>query len=218
MSEIDLIPSQYRQLLLMRKYWHHFFIAALCLSLVALLIYLILSLQLRELSNELRDLQREKAVSTLQSEDLVRLTAEKEDLNRQWQLLNGLRGGTSAQDMFHAIDQALQGEEVWFQRWDFNRAGTVVSEKNSAVSSGYFIVLPQNDGNKTPQTWQIKTHMTISGEAKDHAALSQFIQRLFGHEKIIDVKVQSTSRRQYDKVQVVQFELVVLVNNQGKVS
>ena len=218
MSEIDLIPSKYRQLLLMRLYWTRFIKLALGISIIAMLIYLVLSIQLRELNNELRALQREKAISTLQRDELTRLTAEKENLDRQWQLLTGLRGGTSAQDMFHAIDQALQGEEVWFQRWEFNRAGTIVKQKNNAVNAGYFIVLPQNGNNKGSQAWQIKTHMTISGEAKDHAALSQFIQRLFSHEKIIDIKVQSTSRRQYEKLQVVQFELVVLVNNHAKVS
>ena len=55
--------------------------------------------------------------------------------------------------------------------------------------------------------------MTIHGEAKDHAALSTFVQRLFRQKDIEDVRIQRSA--QSDRG--VEFQLaVVLVTQAGE--
>ena len=38
----------------------------------------------------------------------------------------------------------------------------------------------------------VETHMTITGQARDHEALSRFVNGLYAQSTVVDVRVQST--------------------------
>jgi len=213
MSEIDLIPSDYRE-----RLWHlRFFRNSGLLLVLIIALFMLLTGIVSYLSTRILDevelLQTEKEITTRQRDQLEQLTDHKNELQRQLKLLSELRGGTTAEHIIHSQDGVLREDEVWFLDWKFHRDGEVIDQEQAAVSTGYFLVVPTEGKKNKAEAWQIKTHMTIRGQARDHEALSQFVHRLFSLSIIVDVRVLKTSIRRYDAVNVVDFDLAIIVNN-----
>lgn len=215
MTEIDLIPSDYRRRRLMGRWagW----VGRLALGLVALMLTSagLLGYLTQQTQARLAELQAQKAVSTQQRAELEALRSEKSKLEQQLRLLNGLRSGTAARSMFQTVDQALEGDRVWFESWGFRRAGTPVEPSREGEETGYFIVVPSGRREDRPQTWQIETHMTIKGQAMDYADLSAFVSRLIQQAEIQDVRVLKTGLRPSGAVSVVDFEIAVTVQGEA---
>ncbi|MEE8427922.1 MAG: PilN domain-containing protein [Gammaproteobacteria bacterium] len=213
MTDIDLIPTDYRRSLWLR---HKLFIfAALCGGIVALTTAAHLSLGhwVSGVKADIGVLQVQQKIATQQREELTRREAKKKSYEYQLVLLEGLRSGAAAEKMFITIDRALRDNEVWFLNWEFKRAGEVVTEGPSTVNTGYFIVVPAGAGRKKAETWRIDTHMTIRGEALDHAALSRFVRRLIDQPEIQDARVIRTATRTQAETRVVNFEMAVIVHS-----
>ena len=112
-----------------------------------------------------------------------------------------------------AVDRALKDGSVWFTSWSFLRAGVEAEREKRGVNTGYFIVIPQGEGADPEPAWQIKTHMEIKGQARDHAAMSDFVRRLLDQPQIGDIRVLNTRQHRYSLATVVDFELAVVVNS-----
>ena len=109
------------------------------------------------------------------------------------------------------IDRALRGGDVWFVSWKFRRAGVIAPPTPRTVNTGYFIVVPAGESAEL-ESWRVKTHMNINGQARDHAALSRFVRGLYAQPEIRDVKVNNTRVRQYDNSRVVDFDMAVVLH------
>ena len=156
-------------------------------------------------------------MTTQQRLQLESLSQQKTDLNQQLSLLSSLRSGAPAQSVFVVIDRALSDADVWFLNWQFRRAGVIVPEEQAAgVETGYFIVVPEGTESQDNGEWRVETHMTIKGQARDHAALSQFVNGLFSQLAVVDVSVQKTALRRIDEFDVVDFDLTVVLNSKTK--
>jgi hypothetical protein len=120
-----------------------------------------------------------------------------------------------------AMDRIMQND-VWFTQWSYNRAGEITPVQPATVQTGYFIIIPQeangspSTGSPNQQAWKLNTHMEINGQALDYSSLSGFVRKLINQPEIDDVKVINTSLRNYTSSQVVDFNLVVIINNQFK--
>ena len=55
--------------------------------------------------------------------------------------------------------------------------------------------------------------MKIAGQAQDHVALSEFVQRLIKQPAIRDVRVRNTSLRRFTLETVVDFDLAIVINS-----
>ena len=110
------------------------------------------------------------------------------------------------------IDRSLPGPEVWLTNWKFRRAGTPVEEKPSAVSTGYFIVVPAGSERKQEETWKIETHMNIQGQALDHVAMSKFVLNLTQQPEIENVRIVSSRQNEVNQTKVVDFSLDIVVS------
>ena len=213
MTDIDLIPGDYRERLRV-QYWARQLAAAVTVVIVISVAgYFTFDYMNETISADISTLQAQQQISELQRGALTDLNKMKTHYLSQLSFLTGLRSGTAAPEMFSAIDQALHNKEVWFLNWDFRRAGAAVDKKENITSNGYFIVIPATDGEKTAENWKIETHMTIKGQAKDHAALSRFVRKLFSQAAIQDVRILNTSR--ISKASIVNFDLAVTVNSQS---
>ena len=53
--------------------------------------------------------------------------------------------------------------------------------------------------------------MEIKGYARDHSALSRFVNRLYDHPEIVDARVLNTSVRPAGDGTIVDFDLAVVV-------
>ncbi len=212
MSEIDLIPDDYRQYLML-KYWLK--VLVLLVLMVLILVFsvkYIYSYKTKHIQDKIISLQQQKAINTRQSIELASIKEKKSELQLQWDLLSGLRSGAAVESMLKMIDRSLVGNDVWFTNWKFRRAGLLVDIKPEEVNTGYFIVIPKGESVSKGNKRQVQTNMTIKGQARDHAALSDFVQRLLRQPEVYDVKVLRTSLTRYSMISVVDFDVTVIVN------
>lgn len=187
-------------------------VAMVVMVTMAAAMFTVLNYLVAQVDRDVSVLQKRQAITTQQREALTQLNEQKKSLHHQLELLSGLRSGASASAMFVAIDRAITDGDVWFQNWQFQRAGTSVEKPAEPASNGYFIIMPASSDKKTA-AWKIETHMTIRGQARDHSALSRFVRQLFAQPDIQDVRILNTSlaaNREF-----VDFNLAVTVNSKG---
>jgi hypothetical protein len=215
MSEIDLVPTDYRQSLRLRSWLRAFATAQLCMLVCLVAAKVALEYGVRTKGREVAALQVAEETARQQQMRLGQLRQEQEVAQRRLSILAGLRGGISSSDeMFLAVDAALS-EDIWFLGWNFRRAGELVEHDPKAVQTGYFIVVPMEQPNQPQQAWRLDTHMEIRGQALDHSTLAQFVSRLLDQPLIEQVRVVSTRVRGYTAAEVVDFELAVVVRTEA---
>jgi hypothetical protein len=209
MREIDLIPASYRRAQA-RVLWTRLLLGALGgVVLGTVVAWLALGATIADIRAETARLQTQQAISAQESEQLASLTATSDNYQRQLQLLKGLRSGTAATNLFLVMDDALVGDDVWFTNWQFRRAG-VTTPDGKALEASYFIVVPE--GAPAPESWQVETHMTITGQAENYSALSEFVKRLLSHPEIATVRVRRSELQRYEPRTIVDFDLAVVIN------
>ena len=212
MADIDLIPQEYRT-----RLWLHSRVKRTAAFMVLVVVtaaamFTVFNYMAARVDRDITTLQQRQAITTQQHEALMQLNEKKKSLDHQLALLGGLRSGASAPTMFITIDRAMTGGDIWFQDWQFQRAGSAVEKPQQPASNGYFIIIPASN-DKTAEAWKIETHMTIRGQARDHSALSRFVRRLFEQPEIQDIRILNTSlaaNREF-----VDFNLSVTVNSRG---
>lgn len=217
MPELDLIPADYRARQWQRRWIKLMVGIAVGITLLSGVSYGTLAYATRQVRTDIEGLLAQQAITKQQRSELEQLSAEKAELQQQLSLLNGLRSGAAAESMFLTIERTLVSDDLWFLRWQFRRAGVIVGEDQKTVNTGYFIVVPRNAQNKNEndsRPLHVETHMTIKGQANDHAALSKFVRRLFEQPEIADVRLHKTSLRRYASMQVVDFDLDVVLSNE----
>lgn len=215
MHDIDLIPTDYRLRQELVNTARTYGLAAAALVGAGLLAAGMLAGLNNNLAERIRTLQSEQAISDQQRVQLEALRGLRDRSSRQLELLTQLRSGTSARDIFLAIDQSLEGRDVWFRKWTFKRAmealdAAQITLRQQAQEQGFLIVIPVGQTDQK-EYWEIRTHMTIDGEARDHATLSDFVARLYARPAIEEVKVLQTSRQQSAAGPYVKFQLAIVV-------
>jgi len=212
-ADIDLIPNDYRARHAKARIVKRYASTLIPLLLVSQLAFGFLRYHSSEVEREVEELQQRTLVSSQQRDQITNLRAIADDFQGQLTMLGRLRSGGQALDMFTTIDRAIPPGEVWFRTWTFRRAGFVIEGDSKEVNRGYFVVIPANSEASTSQSWQIETHMDIKAQARDHSALSTFVQKLFDQPQIQDVRVVNTARRNYENTSVVDFDLRIVVRS-----
>ncbi len=211
MRDIDLIPASYRK---QQAHKRQLIRAGSVLGTVVLVCVggrLGLAYLTEQINTEIDTLQVQQTMTTQQRDQLAALQAQRKDSAQQLRLLQGLRSGTAAENLFRIIDRVLIPNEVWFQIWEFRRAG-VVQGGGSKAQPGYFVITTDNASVSEP--WHVETHMKIAGQARDHVALSEFVQRLVQHPAIRDVRVRNTALRRFTLETVVDFDLAIVIDSE----
>ncbi len=213
MVEVDLIPSDYRAALRVSK-WLRLFGFALAAALSALgFAYGVLDYDIGQRKAQIARLEARKAVTAQQRTVLDALQARKTELTKRLNQLTALRGGLAAQRMFRVVDRAMDGRDIWFSTWQFQRSG--VAEENEPGGSG-----TSHPGTKNRRVlradakdWSNQTHMKIHGQALDHGILSRFVRRLLAEPEIRGVRILKTALRKYTSHRVVDFQLIARMND-----
>ncbi len=210
MSEIDLVPLNYRHSIRLRAWLRGFVVvyAALLLSMVAAKAGL--SWTLGAKYREVEELQAAEEMVRDQEAQLAQIRRDTNDARRRLSILSGLRGGISTKELFLAMDAALD-HSVWFLDWTFRRAGEFADSDPKAVQTGYFLVIPIEVENEQARAWRLETHMEIQGQARNHSTLASFVGRLLDQPRIAQVRIVKTRVRQIAAAEVVDFELAIIV-------
>jgi Fimbrial assembly protein (PilN) len=218
MHELDLIPASYREWLKV-KGWFRLFAAAVAVVIPCIVgLKLVIANSTKVVSEKIEVLQKNKVTNLGLQKKYNDLVAEEVKLKKDLEVLQGLQGGPSAKQMLLAIDRAMQ-TGVWFTQWSFNRAREITPVQPATTQNGYFIVIPPEDTNAPAtgqQAWRLTAHMEISGQALDHTNFSNLVNNLIKQPEIDDVKVINTSLRSFQNAQVVDFKIVVVINNNFK--
>lgn len=212
---MDLIPADYKrylQQLHLLQQWGYVMLAYVALS---TLITIGLKYTSNQYQKEVVVLERKKAMTSHQRGILQELEKDRVQLSEKRQVLEKLRGGALAEDMFVNIDRAFNGKNIWFKNWKFIRAGSKTSQAPETVNTSYFIVIPESEraSQKKREAWKIQTHMEVSGQATDHEALSSFVRRVLQQPQIGDVRILNTQKHISVNKTVVDFRLVIMVNS-----
>lgn len=216
MHELDLIPASYKERLKIKRWCRQFGFAFTCALVILFSLKLTIARKTSALTSKIEVLQKDKQTNIEHQQKYNELVTNEAKLSKELEILNGLRGGPSAKQVLLAVDRVMQ-DDVWFTKWSYNRAGEITPVQPATVQTGYFIVLPQEaNGSPNQQAWKLNTHMEINGQALSHSSLSGFIRNLIKQPEIEDVKVVNTSLRSYISSQVIEFNLVVVINNQFK--
>ena len=216
MTEIDLIPSDYRTRQWQRRWLK---VAGGVLGSVVLLhavAYAAIDARANRIESHIAALESKQRISTQQRMRLEELDSTKSNYEQQYKLLSGLRSGASAEQLFLTIERALESDDVWFVDWRFQRSGIVVEAADDAVNTGYFIVVPAEAGDNTDRPWQVRTHMTIRGRSRDHSALSGFVKALFAQPEVEDVHLGRTSMSRVGGHDIVDFDLAVVMSTNAR--
>jgi cell division protein FtsL len=218
MNEIDLFPDDLRKRLLFMRWFKLTGFALVLLTILFVAAFVLLREANAQIDQKIQYFQAQREISTANRQQLEQLNQQKKNLKQQLDLLSGLRSGASAEQMFVMIDRSLPGPEVWLTNWKFRRAGTPVEERQQAVSTGYFIVIPADNQNRPEETWKIETQMNIQGQALDHVAMSKFVLNLTQQPEIEHVRIVSSSQTEVNQTKVVDFSLDIVVSaRQGRV-
>ena len=213
MADIDLIPTDYRIRIWLQGRAKLFAAGIASMLVITALIFTAMQFTTGKLNNRISELQKQQAITTQQHDAMARLNENKQDLEHQLAVLNSLRSGAAAPEMFTTIDRAMADGDVWFENWEFRRAGSSVEKKEEIASNGYFIIMPAGNDTTTDTAWKIETHMTIKGQAKDHSALSRFVRRLYNQPEIHNIKILNTTSAA--NMKAVDFNLAVTVSSRG---
>jgi len=213
MAELDLIPQDYRNWLKQRWMFRQYIIAFAVLNVIVLASSGALAQLSKSAMQTVRDLQSQSAITEQQQVQLEQLREQQTEYERRWSLLRGLRAGAAVEDIFKIIDRSLSNNDLWFIDWRFRRAGVVVDGETRDVETGYFLIVLEDGSYNDSTEWQVETHMTVNGQARDHQALSTFVRALFEQESIRDVSVQKTTLIDYANGRVVKFELTIVLNS-----
>ena len=213
MSEIDLIPTEYRRTLRLRTWTLRFALGVAALVAALGTAKVGLSQAIRSEKREVDELRLAGRLALERREKLEAFSAEGAKIRRQLAILEQLREGIAAQQMFVVIDRALDGT-VWFASWRFRRAGEVVERDPETVHAGHFIVVPQKGKDESEKVWRLRAHMEIRAQALDHSSLARFVRRLVEQPEIEEVRVLNTRVHPQATSALVDFELAVLVRTQ----
>ena len=218
MPELDLIPDDYRVRLNQHAMLRRFAILSSPLIAVTVLSGIALGQVTNRVNEHAAELQTRNAITQQQQAQLQQMQDQYAEYQRQWALLRGLRAGAAVEDIFLIVDRAIVENDLWFDEWNFRRAGVIVDGQQRGVETGYFVIVA-SDGSTGPNAnWQVETHMTINGQARDHQALSTFVRTLFEQPDIKDVNVRRTSLTNYAGGRAVDFDMTVILNSEFKES
>jgi hypothetical protein len=212
MAEIDLIPRDYRNRVFIFDWGKRLSVTMAAFMVVSIVSYVLLNLSNRKLAENVVILQQKQQTITQDRDELRAIVEKKERLQRQWNLLKNLRNNTAASKMFVIVDRAISSGDLWFMNWEYERSDDMVELQPESTHTGYYIVLSDKAEQGVGEAWEIKTRMTIKGQARDHSALSRFVRQLYEQAEVQDVRILNTSLVKTDSV--VNFDMVVTINSE----
>jgi Tfp pilus assembly protein PilN len=211
MTDVNLIPADYTSQQNMRRVVKLFLYCFGALLLLGIAARTALGIAYNHEKSRAEKLKSGEVLMQEQKEQYDQLAAKKEDLQARITMLENLRGGPPAKQMFIAIDQAIN-ESVWVTKLNFSRAEDQSGNSKKGGTTGYFIVVPEGKQQAAPEMAGLESgRINISGMAVTHSALADFVNLLVDQPTIKKVQVKNTHSRKYIESSVVEYELTAVM-------
>ena len=221
MADIDLIPAAYRARWRVLGTLRRFALAGAALLLLGLIALGMLRWRIAVMTPQLAQLRISTARGEAARTAFQNNTVQKHALMQDAATLASLRGSGEVARVTGAIDHALN-PAVWFRDLTFTREQQLLLPGAPAAEhTGYLIILPATTSSTavTPeQTWRLTKHIEINGSATDHAALTQFLQRLGQQSSIAEVHfIRSNVHASADE-RSIDFDVIAATQGPAKAS
>jgi hypothetical protein len=213
MSDIDLIPTDYRNRIWLLGKAKLLGLVIAFMLVITTAIVIVIHVDNGKLDARIIELQKQQANTSQQQDVVTHLQEDIQDMEHQIVLLNNLRGGIGALDMFTTIDRAMNDVDVWFDSWEYRRTGSPVENRVHPDNNDHSSIIPADEDTTSDTVWMIDTHMTIKGQAKDYSTLSHFVRQLYKQSAIRDVKILNTATAA--DMKAVDFNMTVSVMTDG---
>lgn len=192
MSDMDLIPGNYRQGRSGRRLLRHFVVACVavlcCIGLARMLLGYLIS---RENVQVVR-LEQQEQVAGQNKARTEEFRQQKQVTEQQLAALNKLRGREHVELFLRSIENAYV-EGVWLDSLHFmRRNGTGTLQAPGAA-----------------QALQINQDAEMVGHAMNHTQLAEFMRDLGKQPTVADLRLIDTGTRNYANIQVVDFKLAL---------
>ena len=228
MAEVDMIPKSYRDVVQLQRTLRQFGMALLVLLTAGLLALAGLRWRIAVDTPRLALLRTATDEAETARKQLDALRARKASLNQSLGVLIALRGGGEVGRAAAAIEQAM-GAGVWFNDLHFLHEEQAVAAVGAAAAgapsaaastaSGFTVVLPAEIGGKPSttelQTWRLSKAISVSGNAVDHAALTEFLRKLAEQPAIADVRFLNSKLRAAEGRPTIEFNLLATLRPAG---
>jgi hypothetical protein len=216
MSSMDLIPSDYRQNLGLRRMVSNFFLACvLVLCGIGLTKALFTYLIWRE-NVQVVQLEQQEQVSQQNKTKADEYRQQKQVTEQQLAALDELRGGNRLAMFLQSVDNAYN-EGVWFDELRFmRRSATGTLDNLPGAANAGIVVVP--NGAETPQTLELNHGAEIIGHAMNHSVLAEFMRKLGAEANVADLRLIDTGTRNYTTIQVVDFNLALQMSQQNNMN
>ena len=211
MTDVNLIPGDYTRQQNIRKTVKRFIYCFAALLLLGFVARTALGVVYNYEKSRAEKLKSGEVLMEEQKKQLDQLAAKKEGLQFRLDMLEDLRGGPPAKEMFVILNKAIN-ESVWFTKINFSRADEERDSSLKGRSTGYFIVVPKEEQERADKTsWQNTGRINITGMSLTHSALAEFVNRLLAQPQIKTVQVQNTHSRKYLETSVVEYEITAVM-------
>lgn len=217
MADIDMIPRSYHQAVRLKRTLKAFGLALGALLLLGLFAGVGLRWRIGSETPVLAHLRSAAERDEAARKQLEVSRMRKAALEQSLSALAALRGAGEVERITGTIDRALiQG--VWFKELRFSRDEQLIAAGQvQPLKTGDLVVLPVQTAGKpaateTP-TWGLSKNIEISGEAIDHAALTDFMRSLSGQPAIADVRFLNSSVRSTEGGQVIDFSVTAAIHS-----
>jgi len=208
MAEIDLIPADFRRHQGQRRRLQAAAIGYVALVVLLLAARLWLGQALQHEKTRIAALTAEENVILQQRQTVEQLQGRRGRLQEHLTLLETLRGGPKVEQLFVAMDRAIN-EAVWIVNWKFLRAGEKAASPPLKPGNGYLVATSGEAAS--PESWDKAMRMEINGQALSHSTLADFVNALQDQPEIAEVKLQSTTEGPYRSGLAIAFQLSVRV-------
>lgn len=215
MNEVDLVPADYRRSLRVNRDITRFLLVFGGLLLLIFAASWWLGNRTAVARAEIQRLKTGEIVILEQQTKLEDLVSRQADYTARLEVLNLLRGGPPAEQLFVHLDRAIN-PSVWFTELLFVREGEVVETKSRGKNPGYFVVAPANHSRNQDQPWRNSTRIEIKGQSLNHSTLAKFVRTLQAQPGIDDVYLLNTSTRNYSSAEVINYQLAAVLDPVGK--
>ena len=216
-SDLNLIPQTWTQERRVRRSLWRFAVAYALLGGSLIGASVLLASHIERESAELERLRGDHDSALARRARLESLNARKGALAREVRTLTRLGGTPDVGRVFDAVERSID-DEVWFREWVFRRAGEFVEVGPRTVDTGFLILVPERAQGEGKKAWRVNTHMEIRGHAMSHSALAGFVRRLSRSPAVAEVKILDSRSETDNGVNVVGFELAVVVREQGRLT
>lgn len=209
MPDLDLIPFEYRQELLVRSGLKIF-----CLIYVALLACIgvakyVLHGQTAEIKQQVSIFEVNRKEANRKQHVLSELEQDKRYLEKRDLIKDRLTRGPSAQQMFLAVDRSLD-ENTWFKRWAFQRPDKFSGIEMEPAETRFSVSVPAANNSLAQAS---NARMDIKGQAINHTKLAILVHHLASQPEFEDVKVIRTSQGRSKSTEVLDFDLAIRVRD-----